>query len=152
VNSLSRYLIFAILLAALTACGPSLAERKKDADIHFKLGAVHLNDGNYIAALTELTRAIEKYPDDPSFHNALGLAYMFREMNREAEGSIKTAIRLDPDFSEAHVALSSLYRQDRDWDAAIDESKLALANIFYKTPEFAHPKVLARLLQHGARA
>ncbi len=137
-NLISRYLLLAVLLVAVSACGPSLAERKKDAEIHFKLGAVHLNDGNYIQALEELTKAIEKYPDEPSYHNALGLTYMFKGMNAEAEQSIKTAIRLDPDFSEAHVALSSLYRQDRNWAGAIEEARLALGNMFYKTPEYAH--------------
>lgn len=135
IKKITLLLIAAIVFAS---CGPTLAKRKEESGIHYRLGVVQLNDKNVTEALRELTKAVELYPDDPSYHNALGLAYFIRGMNDVAIGHLKDAIKLDPNFSESHVNLSAVYIVERRWDDAISESKEALRNIFYKTPELAH--------------
>lgn len=123
---------------ALASCGPSLAKRKEESGIHYKMGVVHLNDKNITDALKELTAAVEIYDKDPSYHNALGLAYFARGMNVDAMKHLKTAVDLDPKFSEAHVNLAAVYSVERRWDDVIAESQEAVKNIFYKTPELAY--------------
>lgn len=127
-----------VLLVGLYSCGPSLSQKKDESAIHYRLGVVHLNDRNLTDALKELTRAVEMYPGDASYHNALGLAYFAKGMNKEALKEMDRAIKIDPELSEARVNKSAVYIVERDWDSAIEESKAALKNIFYRTPEFAH--------------
>ncbi|HHL40454.1 MAG TPA: tetratricopeptide repeat protein [Deltaproteobacteria bacterium] len=135
----STRVLWLVLTAVLvTACGPSLAQRKKEADIHYRMGIVHLSERHHIEALKELTRAVESYPDDPSYHNALGLAYFALDMDDKAEEQYREAIRLDPGLSEAHVNLGALLLKRGAWDEAIAHSEAALENVFYPTPELAH--------------
>lgn len=134
---LTRALLIVSLLAGVTACGPSLAKKKDESAIHYRLGVVHLNERNLADALKELTKAVEMYPDDPSYHNALGLAYFAKGMNKEALASMDRAISIDRDYSEARVNKSAVYIVEKRWVEAIDEAKAALKNIFYRTPEYA---------------
>ncbi len=102
------------------------------------MGTIYLSDRKFTDALEELTIAIEIYHKEPVYHNALGLAYFAKGMNLEAERRMKEAIRLSPEFPEAHVNLSAVYLVGGEWDKAISESKKALKSIFYRTPEKAH--------------
>ncbi len=132
----------AIVLLALVffavSCAAPLAKRKEDSDVHYQLGKVHLNDRNYSEALKEFTTAIEKYPDEPSYHNGLGLAYFARSMNKEAIEQFKEAVRLDSKFSDGYLHLSAVYLSEKRWDDAIAAADSAVKNIFYRTPELAH--------------
>lgn len=132
-----RYILLIAIAAAAVSCGPTLAERKEKSVIHYRLGVVHLNERKFPEALKELTEAAAAYPDDPSYHNALGLAYFARGMNKEALTHMLEAVRLDPKFSEAHANLSAVYISEGRWDNAIAEARTALDNIFYRTPEIA---------------
>ncbi len=146
---LKAMLTVLLLALVLSSCANSLAQRKEESAIHYKLGTVHLKDRNYPSALKELTQAIEMYDEEPSYHNALGLAYFARGMNREAEKAMKEAIAIDPKFSEARVNLSAIYLAGKRWDEAIEESKTALKNIFYRTPEFAYFNMAQAYLNKG---
>ncbi|MBI5874356.1 MAG: tetratricopeptide repeat protein [Deltaproteobacteria bacterium] len=128
---------YCLLLAVFTGCAASNASRKEDAAIHYRVGIVHLNEGNIPEALKELTAAVETYHDDASFHNALGLAYFAKGMNDDAIKHLKEAAKINQKFSDAHTNLSAVYLEKKEWDTAISEAKLALADVFYTTPEFA---------------
>ncbi|CAG0956827.1 partial TPR repeat-containing protein YrrB, partial [Anaerolineae bacterium] len=130
--------LLAVLLAvSLSACGPSLSQRKDQSAIHYRLGVVHLNERNLADALKELTKSVELYPDDPTYHDALGLAYLAKGMHKEALASMDRALSLNSEYSEAHVNKAAVYMDQQRWPEAIDESRAALKNIFYRTPEFA---------------
>lgn len=141
VKPMHRYILLVVLLAGLAACGPTVKERMEQSDVHYELGVVHLKERNLADALKELTRAVEIYPDEPSYHNALGLAYFYKGMYGEAKASIGHAVRLDPEYSEAHLNLSAIHLDERNWQKAIAEAEAALDNIFYKTPEFAYVNI-----------
>lgn len=130
-------LLVAALLAGTSACGPSLTQKKDQSAIHYRLGVVHLNERNLADALKELTKSIEIYPDDPTYHDALGLAYLAKGMHKEALASMDRAISINSDYSEAHVNKAAVYMDLQRWPEAIEESRAALKNIFYRTPEFA---------------
>ncbi len=137
-NRLPRVLLAATLIFGLSACGPSLAKRKDQADIHYRLGEVHLRDRNLADALKELTKAIELYPDNAGYHNALGLAYFMKGMYPEAHKSYDRAVSIDPKLSDAYLNKSALYITERKWDGAIKSAQEATKNIFYRTPEYAY--------------
>jgi tetratricopeptide (TPR) repeat protein len=133
-----KFLILTLAFLVLAGCGPSIEKIKEESDIHYRMGVVYLNDKQFTDALEELTIAVDMYRKEPSYYNALGLAYFARGMNRDAKSNMEKAIRLNPEFSEAHVNLAAVYLVERDWDMAISESRKALKNIFYRTPELAH--------------
>jgi tetratricopeptide (TPR) repeat protein len=137
-RSVLSALLLCFALVLVTACGAGLEKKKSESETYYKLGVVYLNDRNFIMALEEFTRAIQTYPKEPSYHNAIGLTYFARDMNAKAKSHMEQAIALQPDFSEAHVNLAAVYLVERNWAAAIDASNKALGNIFYKTPELAH--------------
>ena len=130
-------LVAVSVLAGISACGPTLAQRKDQSGIHYRLGVVHLNERNLADALNELTQAVKMYPGDPTYHNALGLAYFAKGMNKEALASMDKALSIDREYSEARVNKSAVYIVEQRWPEAIDETKTALKNIFYRTPEYA---------------
>ncbi len=135
---LSRIILLVLLSAGLSACGPSLAEKVEQADIHYRLGEVHLMDRNIADALKELTKAVELQPDNANYRNALGYAYFVRGMGPEAHKAFDRAISLDPGLSDAHLNKSALYLEEGEWDRAISAASKAAGNIFYKTPELAY--------------
>lgn len=137
---MERFRTFILIMAVLmmAGCAASDANRKEEADIHYKLGVAHLNDGNIPESLKELTTAVEKYHGNATFHNALGLAYFAKGIHEDAIRHLKEAIKIDPKFSDAHTNLSAVYLEKKEWDATISESRLALSNVFYTTPEFAY--------------
>lgn len=132
-----RGLLLILCLAAMAACGPSLAQKKDQSAIHYRLGVVHLNERNLADALNELTKAVEMYPGDATYHNALGLAYFAKGMNKEALASLDKALSIDRDYSEARVNKAAVYIVEQKWAEAIKESSEAVKNIFYRTPEYA---------------
>ncbi|WKZ32702.1 MAG: tetratricopeptide repeat protein [Thermodesulfobacteriota bacterium] len=135
---LSSIVLLVLLSAALSACGASLAKKKAQADIHYRLGEVHLMERNIADALKELTKAVDLQPDNAHYRNALGYAYFVRGMGKEAHKAFDKAISLDPALSDAHLNKSALYLEEGEWDRAIAAAGKAAENIFYKSPEFAY--------------
>ena len=127
-----------LFVAIFTGCAASNKNLKEDADIHYRLGIVHFNGGNIPDALKELTAAVEIYHDDAAFHNALGLAYFAKGMNDDAIKHLKEAAKINEKFSDAHTNLSAVYLEKKEWDLAIAETRVAVDDIFYATPEFAY--------------
>ena len=127
-----------LFVAIFTGCAASNKNQKEDAEIHYRLGLVHLNGGNIPEALKELTAAVKIYNNDASFHNALGLAYFAKEMDDDAVKHLKEAVKVNDKFSDAHTNLSAVYLKKKEWDLAIAEARIAVADIFYTTPEFAY--------------
>lgn len=129
--------VYCLLSAIFAGCAMD-ASRKEDADIHYKLGVVHLNEGNIPEALKELTSAVEKYPKDASYHNVLGLAYFAKGMHDDAIKHLREAVKINPGLSDARTNMAAVYLEKKEWDLAITEAKLALSDVFYTTPEFAY--------------
>lgn len=121
----------------LMSCGPSLKERKEEADIHYRTGEVQFAEKNYSVALEELMKAVKLNPLDASYRNTLGLAYFAKKMYLEALKEFNEAVRLSPDYSEAHLNAGAVASELKDFDTAIAHFKAAAGNILYKTPEYA---------------
>ncbi len=111
---------------------------KEKAGVHYRLGNEYYKAGKLADALKEYTRAVEIYPDEPSYHLMLGYAYDARGLEERAEAEMKDSVRLDPMFSEGHIGLAFLAQKRGDWDEVIRECQEALKNIYYKTPEAAY--------------
>ena len=71
----------------------------------------------YFEALQEIAR---KYPEEKRIHFDLGLYYMGKNMNDEAEGELKKAIELDRRYGYALNQLAYLYSYKNDFEKALE--------------------------------
>ncbi len=137
------------LVVLLSACGPTLEERKNKADLQYQIGISELKQGNLIEALAAFELGREHYTEDPKIHNALGLVYFQQQQYNKAVEQFKKTLRLEPNFVEAHNNLGSTYAQLKDWDNAIAEYRAVLGEPLYRTPELGHYNLGRVLLEKG---
>ena len=81
---------------------------------------------DFVKAVENLKKAVEKDPQNPTTHYLLGLAYMDSHKFKEAEGSLRKSLVLKPDQADVHFYLGILYDQWNKFDAAIPELKKAV--------------------------
>lgn len=124
----------AALLLAACAHGPT-AREMKTAEIHHDLGAEALQKGTPPDALREFDAALEAWPDMPEAHRGRGLVLEFGyDRVKEAEAEYRQAIRLRPNYSEAHNDLGQVLARAGRWPEALNEFDEALASPFYREP------------------
>jgi type IV pilus assembly protein PilF len=142
---------FAALLLAACAHGPS-ARDLKTAEIHHDLGLEAMQKGSPPDALREFDAALAAYPDMPEAHMGRGLVleYGFGKA-KEAEAEYRQAIKLKPNYSEAHNNLGQLLARGGRWDDALNEFDEALASPFYREPWVARCNKGQALYQMGRR-
>lgn len=70
----------------------------------FKLGVQLTNEGKYDEALVEFNKALEKDPEQPAIHAAIGNAYSKAGKNEEALAAFQKALALNPNDPDLHTA------------------------------------------------
>lgn len=93
--------------------------------------------GDIPQSLKYLLEAEKKNPKDPVIQFDLGLAYMARDLRSDALTHFQRALALKPDYAEALNAVGTLYADQGSYDLALDAFQKAVANPFYRTPQFA---------------
>ncbi len=151
---LGAFLLLILFMAV--SCAPATKKTvnnevtiKDQADIHYKMGLIYLEEQKLGDALRELTEAVEIYPNEATYYNALGTAYFLRRMNEEAEFNYKKAVALNPKYSEAFLNLSSVFIEIGKWDLAIAAAGNVFNNVFYTSPENAHNNIGWALFKKG---
>jgi len=94
---------------ALHCAEEALRRDPRDADALFLLGAAHYRDGDLAAAEARLKQAIQANGKVAIFHSTLGNLYQDRGALPEAVAAYRRAIRLKPDFAEAHNDLGTAF-------------------------------------------
>ncbi len=97
-----------------------------DAEAHWTLSNIYLEEGPILLAIPELQRVLTLRPDDAEAHKKLG--GVFRELGRfdEAVAQCRKVLTLEPDLAKNHSDLgSALFGQGR-FDEAIGECRKAL--------------------------
>jgi len=122
------------LLATVFAGCVSDAELKDKARGHVRIGAAHIQAGQYTQALKELLEAEKLTPNDPTVHYYMGIAYERKGFVDDAVKEFQKAIALKPDYSEAHNFLGTIYLTRGNYDEAIACFNRALTNPIYDTP------------------
>lgn len=133
----------------ITACGPTLEERKQSAQTQYEIGVAELNSGNLTKAFEALQAAQKIYDGDPRFYNGIGLIYYQQRQYPEAIVAFTRALELDVNFTEAHNNLGSTYAQMQKWDEAIVQFRETTNDPFYQTPELAYYNLGAALMEKG---
>jgi type IV pilus biogenesis/stability protein PilW len=145
---------FSLLLAALSAgcaTGMNAEQRARDAEIHYELGTNMLSTGDAQGALREYLAASQSNPELPQVHNALGLLYGFSLARpAEAEEEFRTAINLDPEYSDALNNLGAFYLSRGRYAEAIPLFERALKNPLYQSRVIAESNLGWALYKNGA--
>ena len=118
------------------ACVSDQAQQKNRAAAIRNVGEAYMYQGQYTAALRELLRALEIYPDDPFLHNDLGLVYMAKQSLEAAEKHFATALEINPEYAPARNNLGTVYLAQEKWDKAITCFETIVGNLLYATPHY----------------
>lgn len=73
------------------------------------LGITYFLLGEHYLSISTLTRAVNDAPDDPAAHNFLAVALRYKGWIDGAEEELAEALRLSPDYAEAHFNLALVY-------------------------------------------
>ncbi len=132
-----RWITLALAILMISACGgqDSISNARK-AKATREIGEAYMRQGDYTAALRELTEAKRLNPEDPIVHFDLGVCYMTKKMLPDAITSFKRAISLKPTYAPARNNLGTAYLAAREWDAAIDVFKEITRDALYATPHY----------------
>lgn len=117
-----------LLLNGCTTTSPA----GKTAAYHQQMGAMHLGERNYTAALQELLEAEKLDSNNPELMYNLGLAYLGKRRPDLAEPKFLRAIRLRPNYSTARNDLAVTYMELKRWDQAIQQLKLVKDDLLYE--------------------
>lgn len=129
--------IYILLLLFFVSCAPN-QKAIKQSKIHYEMGILYFQEGDYVRALQEFVRAKDLNNDDKFVWNALGLAYKERKLIKEAKDAFERAISIDRNYSEAYNNLGVLFLDEGNYKEAIRYFEKAVKNIFYTTPELAY--------------
>jgi type IV pilus assembly protein PilF len=120
------------------ACAPTVNEKERaTARIDYDLAVAALNRGDMREALRNLMAASELDPTMAEVQNVLGLVYHDLGKPDDALRHHQKAVKLRPDFSEAHNNFGTLLTDIGRFGEAIEQFKIALADILYATPFLA---------------
>jgi tetratricopeptide (TPR) repeat protein len=116
---------------AIASAAPGMAK------IHFFLGQSLIRANRFLEAEEAFRRAVEIDSSDESSKYHLAFTLIERKTNlEEATSLLKDAIRLRPDFAEAHYQLGKLYVEKNDTQKAIVH--LETASQADKTKEYIY--------------
>jgi len=123
-------------LEAETICRQILAADPEYIDALHLLGIIACHFGRAEKSIELISKAIQRFPANPSAHNSLGEAY--RVLNRldEAETCYRKAIALRPDFAEAYNNLGCTLKE-RD---SLAEAEACYKKAIALRPDFAEAR------------
>lgn len=112
---------FEKLIALLLVTQPDPSERDLYQGFYYK-GLLNLKGGDYRAALMELDKFSEVYPDFSSMaavHNARGIAFYYLDQYDQAVAAFKKALEIDAGFAEARFNLRSVFTRVTAYNEAM---------------------------------
>jgi tetratricopeptide (TPR) repeat protein len=86
-------------------------KQPNDPRVHFALGGLYFETGQYSQAVAPLRRALAINPNIAIAHWHLGAALQMLGDLEGATEALETAVQIRPDLTDAHVRLALLYKQ-----------------------------------------
>jgi type IV pilus assembly protein PilF len=126
-----------LVAAGLPACqtGP---QQKDDALTHMRLGDSLLQEGRIPQALSEVLKASELDPENPTIRNLLGIIYLEKDLTPQAIEQFQMALKLDPKYTEVQNNLGTAFLRSGQFQEALLRFNKTLADPLYTTPHFAY--------------
>ena len=145
-----KAILLALFIVSLIGCTPGNvrtdqdtigdlgAEKKQSpADVYVKLGIAYLRQGDFRSALLKLKKGLEADPDSADAHNAIGLVYLRLGEDKVAGSHFERAVELKPKNPFFRNALGTYLCGQGEYDRALKQFDIAIANPLYPTPEIA---------------
>lgn len=139
--------VLGLALLAGISCGGGGAKPQTPAQVaeesqsnpvyNYKLGVLHLNQGNIPSAVLALQRCVAHDQDNYAAWNALGLAHFMGKQYKEAMASFAKALEFNPSYTDVHNNLGNLYSEMGLYDKAKAEYEKVLEDLTYPKPEAA---------------
>src|SRR5262245_33135676 len=98
-----------LLLLILLPLIPVHAAAEDEAVIHFNKGVSFYKAGKYDDAVSEFVEARKASPSDPLICNWIGFIYLLQKKYVEAIEPLERAVKLRPNYTEAHTNLGNAY-------------------------------------------
>ncbi len=119
--------VVVVLLAMVSNAGLRPADPLADAEIHFELGRVQAQQGQYAAAVRSFGTAVQLDPNYLRARHNLGAALAAMRRYREAEAVYQRALAQAPDDQGLHLNLAALYRATGRYEQAVEHYRRVLA-------------------------
>lgn len=130
------------LAGALILAGCASKESKEvqllRARSTYEQGLSHLAQNQPSLSLAALQEAVKLDPDNPVYHNSLGVVFLDLRRAPEAEAEFQKAVQLDPSYAEAHHNTGLAMAEQGRFADAVVAYRQALSLPVYPTPEVAH--------------
>jgi Tfp pilus assembly protein PilF len=139
---LSVFLVAAALFSfSCKSAEPKTVSDEKKADSYYQMGLAAWNQGDYIKATREFSKAIEAAPEIPQYYNHLGMVYLQDGQYDKAEENLKKAMTIDPKYSDARNNLGVLYTRLGKYDQALEELKNVSSDALYPFPHYVETNI-----------
>ena len=119
-------------------------------DLPLDLAIIYLKSGKLDKAATKLKQAISYQPDEKSMlplYAELGNTYLQLKRYKPAEIVLKDALKIDPDFINAHYGLAGAYLNQNK----IEEALVELQKVIELAPGSQEAKYAQDIIQHIAQ-
>src|SRR5574337_1295784 len=144
-----------ILLGAVAAGGCRSAQdaqvQKLRAQAAYERGLKDIYEERVSIGLLGLREAIDLDPENPIFHNSLGVVLLNIGQPQAGQVEFQKAIELDPQYAEAHHNLGLALAQQGKAEEAIAAYRKALSLPIYPSPEVAYYNMGNAYLHLGKR-
>ena len=146
-NKLSFLMVLALVFL-MTGCASSQSQQtskqEKDPQYHYNLGLFYLNNNNVDEAIKCFNRSLALNSNNYLAWNALGLAQSIKTNFEASLQAFLKALAINPQFTEAHNNLGTIYFELKQYDKAETEYRQALLDPAYTSRELPYYN-LARL-------
>jgi type IV pilus assembly protein PilF len=160
------FVLFALTLVfALTACqqggvkddlgGPGGgAAGSGKADVYIKLAVAYMHAGDYGTALSKIKQGVAFEPNNGNAHYVLASIYQRLGENRFAREHFERAIKIQPRDPDTRNAYGVFLCDQRNYEEADKQYRMALDNPLYRTPEvaFTNAGTCAQMSGNNAKA
>lgn len=127
-----KNIVLIAMVICLTACASKAQKTKQhQSELYFGAGTQSLMSKDYTDALTNLIKADELDPQNPSIMTNLAMAYYFKGERDLAVKTLKETIKIDDKNSDAKINLATIYFKDGDIDNAEKIYKTVLRDLTY---------------------
>ena len=130
-------LVILLLLSACTGPTRTKEQDEKSAVAYTKLGVGYLRQGNRIAAMENLQKAIEINPEDAAAQHSIALAYQQYGRLELADKHYLLALDLDGEDGLIHNNYGGFLCQEKRYSESVKYFDNAVNDIKYETPSRA---------------
>ena len=109
-------LIMGDAIGAVTCLEQALEKDRKNAKAHFFMGKAYIKLGIIDKGLAEFKTAVSINPRDADLWYQNGLVYKDLKKYKGAGASLRNALKLNPDFNEARLALAEAHLEQKQYD------------------------------------